>query len=56
VAAEILSTSGYYPIPDDLRGPVDGRLSTRHHGGDVTLERAIGSGAHSSGRRLSREP
>ena len=44
VAAEIFSTSGYYPVPDDIRGPVDGRLSTRHHGGDVTLERAIGSG------------
>jgi outer membrane receptor protein involved in Fe transport len=44
VAAEVFSTSGYHPIPDELRGPVDGRLSTRHHGGDVTLERAIGSG------------
>jgi outer membrane receptor protein involved in Fe transport len=44
VAAEVFSTSGYHPIPDALRGPVDGRLSTRHHGGDVTLERAIGSG------------
>ncbi|HET6900589.1 MAG TPA: TonB-dependent receptor, partial [Vicinamibacteria bacterium] len=44
VAAEILSTSGYYPVTDDLRGSVDGRLSTRHHGGDVTLERAVGSG------------
>jgi len=44
VAAEVFSTSGYYAIPEELRGPVDGRLSTRHHGGDVTLERAIGSG------------
>jgi outer membrane receptor protein involved in Fe transport len=44
VAAEIFSSSGYYPIPEALRGPVDGRLSTRHHGGDVTLERAIGAG------------
>ena len=44
VAAEIFSTAGYRPIPDGLRGPVDGRLSTRHHGGDVTLERSIGSG------------
>src|SRR5882672_668500 len=44
VATEVFSTSGYRPIPDELRGPVDGRLSTRHHGGDVTLERAIGSG------------
>jgi outer membrane receptor protein involved in Fe transport len=44
VAAEVFSTSGYYPIPDALRGAADRRLSTRHHGGDVTLERAIGSG------------
>ena len=44
VAAEVYSTSGYHPIPDDLRGTVDGRLSTRHHGGDFTLERTIGSG------------
>jgi outer membrane receptor protein involved in Fe transport len=44
VAAEVFSTSGYYPVPADVRGTVDGRLSTRHHGGDVTLERAIGAG------------
>jgi iron complex outermembrane recepter protein len=44
VAAEVFSTTGYYPVPRALRGPVDGRLSTRHHGGDVTLERAIGAG------------
>lgn len=58
VAAEIFSTSGYYPIPDALRGPVDGRLSTRHHGGDVTLERAIGSGrafVRAGGYRESRD-
>ncbi|HEY8147796.1 MAG TPA: TonB-dependent receptor [Vicinamibacteria bacterium] len=57
VAAEVFSTSGYRPIPDELRGPVDGRLSTRHHGGDVTLERAIGSGrafVRASGYRESR--
>jgi outer membrane receptor protein involved in Fe transport len=44
VAAEVFSTSGYHPVPASLRGPVDGRLSTRHHGGDVTLERALGEG------------
>jgi outer membrane receptor protein involved in Fe transport len=58
VAAEIFSTSGYYPIPDPLRGPVDGRLSTRHHGGDVTLERALGSGRafiRAGGYRESRD-
>jgi outer membrane receptor protein involved in Fe transport len=44
VAAEVFSTSGYFPIPDELRGDADRRLSTRHHGGDVTLERAVGSG------------
>ena len=44
VATEVFSTTGYQPIPDALRGPVDSRLSTHHHGGDVTLERAIGSG------------
>ena len=44
VAAEVFSTSGYQPVPAALRGPVDNRLSTRHHGGDLTLERAIGDG------------
>jgi outer membrane receptor protein involved in Fe transport len=44
VAAEVFSTTGYYPVPSALRGAVDGRLSTRHHGGDLTLERAIGDG------------
>ncbi|HEU0108700.1 MAG TPA: TonB-dependent receptor, partial [Vicinamibacteria bacterium] len=44
VATEVFSTTGYRPIPDALRGPVDSRLSTHHHGGDVALERAIGSG------------
>jgi outer membrane receptor protein involved in Fe transport len=44
VAAEVFSTSGYFPVPSSLRGPVDNRLSTRHHGGDLTLERAIGDG------------
>lgn len=42
VAAEVFSTSGYHPVPAALRGPVDARLSTRHHGGDFTLERALG--------------
>jgi outer membrane receptor protein involved in Fe transport len=44
VAAQVFSTAGYYPVPRALRGPVDARLSTHHHGGDVTLERAIGAG------------
>ena len=44
VAAEVFSTSGYFPIPSDVRGDVDRRLSTRHHGGDVTLERTLGKG------------
>jgi outer membrane receptor protein involved in Fe transport len=43
VAAEVFSTSGYHPVPKALRGPVDGKLSTHHHGGDVTVERALGS-------------
>ena len=58
VAAEVFSTSGYYAVPEALRGPVDGRLSTRHHGGDVTLERAIGSGrafVRAGGYRESRD-
>ena len=38
-------------------GTVDRRLSTRHHGGDVTLERAIGVGACVRPRgRIPREP
>ncbi|PYQ52817.1 MAG: hypothetical protein DMF78_10515 [Acidobacteria bacterium] len=44
VAGEVFSTSGYFAIPTDLRGAVDHRLTSRHHGGDVTLERALGSG------------
>jgi outer membrane receptor protein involved in Fe transport len=44
VAAEVFSTSGYFAIPTGLRGDVDNRLTARHHGGDVTLERALGSG------------
>jgi outer membrane receptor protein involved in Fe transport len=44
VAAEVFSTSGYFPVPASLRGSVDKRLSTRHHGGDLTVERAIGDG------------
>jgi outer membrane receptor protein involved in Fe transport len=44
VAAEVFSTSGYFPVPSSIRGDVDRRLSTRHHGGDLTLERAIGDG------------
>src|SRR5438445_2888096 len=44
VAGEVFSPSGYFAIPTDLRGAVDHRLTSRHHGGDVTLERALGSG------------
>lgn len=41
--AEVYSSGGYFAVPSGLRGPVDTRLSTHHHGGDFTLERAIGS-------------
>jgi outer membrane receptor protein involved in Fe transport len=44
VAAEVFSTAGYHPLPASLRGPVDARLATRQHGGDLTLERAVGAG------------
>jgi len=43
VVASVFSTKGYYAVPSALRGPVDAKLSTHHHGGDATLERAIGS-------------
>ena len=44
ISAGVFSTSGYYPVPEALRGTIDRRLATHHHGGDVTLERALGSG------------
>ncbi|HEV7500582.1 MAG TPA: TonB-dependent receptor [Vicinamibacteria bacterium] len=43
VVADVFSTGGYFAVPADLRGGVDQRLSTHHHGGDFTLERALGS-------------
>jgi iron complex outermembrane receptor protein len=43
LAAQVFSTSGYFAVPTPLRGPVDNRLSTRHHGGDLAVERALGS-------------
>jgi len=56
-AAEVFSTSGYQPVPASVRGPVDTALSTRHHGGDLTVERALGDGRlflRGSGYRDSR--
>ena len=44
VSTDVFSTNGYYAVPSAFRGPVDARLSTHHHGGDLTLERALGSG------------
>ena len=44
LSGEGFRTSGYVPVPADLRGPVDNAANSEHRTADATLERLFGTG------------